>query len=87
MRFLRLRPWLKDMPPGQLKAYLATSPVVAAPTTAATAPPAAIRATVAAKEARPLEEATFTIRRNETSIKVKLVLAGRGTKRTSRRIK
>jgi hypothetical protein len=75
MRFLRLRPWLKDMSSSQLQAYLATSPAVDGPSAVAAAS-AATSSAVSANEASPPEEATFTIRRSEFAIEVALHLGG-----------
>jgi hypothetical protein len=74
MRFLRLRPWLKDMSPSQLKAYLTTSALPEPSTMAAPSPPPS--ASIAVKEAKPLE-ATFTIARNGSDIEVTLEIAGK----------
>jgi CHAT domain-containing protein len=75
MRFLRLRPWLKDMSPSQLKAYLAASAAVDAPSTApALSPAPAPSSSAIDADATPPAEATFVAKADGTGVFVDLAV-------------
>ena len=69
MRFLRQRPWLKDMSPGQLKAYVTTSSAADATPT-----PTALPVTSVPVKDAPAEEATFKITMIGNEANVELAL-------------